>query len=108
MKLLGNRIHIKRVQPPTSIGGIYLPPIALDDINTGGPKIYEVLAVGPGRMTKKGVRIPIEVSVGDRILCHSYTDGPSDLEDGTKLITDDQVLLVMPKVPVCETENPPA
>jgi len=45
-------------------GGIIKPEGAIEDINIWGT----VLAVGPGRLTKKGVRIPIDAKVGDRVL----------------------------------------
>lgn len=94
-ELLGNRVLVERINPATTRNGIYLPESARDDINTGGPKEYRVLMVGPGR-TVNGCLIPVECAVGDRIICHSYTTGPVDLDDGTKIITDDQIIAVIP------------
>jgi chaperonin GroES len=31
-----------------------------------------VLAVGPGKLSRKGVRMPVEVAVGDRVLFQRY------------------------------------
>lgn len=93
---LGNRLLVRRVAPPTTRGGIYLPESARDDANTGGPKEFLVLAVGPGRMNAKGVRIPIECRPGDRVVCHSYTSGPVPVNDTDHIITEDQILAVIP------------
>lgn len=98
MKLLGNRVRVERIKATqASYGGkIVLPQIALDDINTGGPKEYRVLEVGPGKNNRKGVLIPIECAPGDKVICHSYTTGSIDLPDGSSIITDDQILAVIP------------
>ena len=36
------------------------------------PQEGEVIAIGPGRMTEEGKRIPLEVKVGDRVLYARY------------------------------------
>lgn len=97
MKLLGNRILIKPI-PQLQIGLIQFPAACENQANVGGVKLHKVLAVGPGRRTRKGVAIPIECAPGDNIICHSYTDGPQDyhLPDGQLVITADQVLAVIP------------
>ena len=82
-----------------SSGGIILPQSTHDDNNVGGPKEVLVISVGPGKLNRKGVRIPIECEPGDRCIIHSYTTGPQPLPDGTLLITDDQILAVIPKQP---------
>jgi co-chaperonin GroES (HSP10) len=94
-KLLGNRFLAQRVNPPTTRGGIYLPEIVRDDLNTGGPKEWLVLAVGPGTRCK-GRMLPIEFGPGDRVICHSYTQGPVPMDDGSAVLTADQVLCVIP------------
>ncbi len=99
MKLLGNHILVERVKRPTALtnGGILLPPILLDDYNTGGPKEYRVLGVGPGRRNRKGVLNCVECSPGDRVICHSYTTGATTLDDGRMVITDDMIIAVLPQ-----------
>jgi co-chaperonin GroES (HSP10) len=97
--LLGNRVHVRRELPPTTTGGIYLPESVRDDSNNGGVKVYRVLGVGPGFTNKKGVHFPIECAPGDRVMCHSYTTGPTELEDGTMIVTADQILAVLPVQP---------
>lgn len=99
MKLLGNRILVEPFIR-NQIGSIILPPTATDLNNTGGPKEWVVIAVGTGRVTKKGVTIPIDwCRPGDRVLCHSYTEGPQPFGNSDKqfTITESQVLAVIPQ-----------
>ena len=51
-----------------SAGGIYIPDTAKEK-----PQEGEVVAVGPGRMTDEGKRIPMEVAVGDTIVYSKYS-----------------------------------
>lgn len=44
-------------------GGIFLPETAVKELNQAN-----VLAVGPGMMDKKGNRIPMSVTAGDKVL----------------------------------------
>lgn len=95
MKLLSNHIHIQSI-PAKQIGLIQLPKDLNEDANHGGVKVFRVLAVGPGRRNRKGIRLPLECSPGDRVMCHSYFTGPCKLDDGTDIITDDQIIAVLP------------
>jgi chaperonin GroES len=60
----GDRLIIKKESGTrVSHGAIVLPEGSRSDsINFG-----TVIAVGPGRITKKGVRVPPEVRVGDKV-----------------------------------------
>lgn len=96
-QLLGNRFLARRVKRPTQTNStIILPPILQDDDNTGGPKEWEVLAVGPGKQNRNGILIPIEFGPGDRVICHSYTTGAVEAGDGCSVLTDDMVIAVVP------------
>jgi len=65
---LADRIVVKPIQKEeVTKGGIYLPDTAKEK-----PQEGEVIAVGPGRMTDEGKRIPAEVKVGDRVLYAKY------------------------------------
>lgn len=92
MTPLRDHIHARFV-PVDRIGSIHLAQTAQN--NVAGYKLFDVLAVGPGRLTRKGVRIPVECTAGDRIVTLSYTTGPVELKDGTSLLTEDQVLMVV-------------
>jgi chaperonin GroES len=50
-----------------SLGGIVLPGVDADK-----PNQAEVLAVGPGYLTKNGNLIPLDIQVGDQVM---YFDG---------------------------------
>ena len=58
---------------------------------------YYVLAVGPGRRTRKGEIIPPIVKPGDKVLCQMHFSHHT-LEDGTnrKIINCDQVIAIIP------------
>lgn len=100
MRLLNNNILCERVKLPTNPNSkIVLPPIAQDDNNTGGPKEYRVIAVGPGRKNRKGVLIPVECEPGDRFIAHSYTQGPAEVGPNQFIMNDDMILMVLPKQP---------
>lgn len=81
-----------------SSGGIVFPDTSLDENNIGGPKLYRVVAVGPGKRTRKGLVIPSEVNVGDRVVCHNLVSNPVHLEDGTRrrFVDAKDVLMVLP------------
>lgn len=48
--------------------GLYLPDNAKEK-----PKIAEIVAVGPGRIGDDNERIPVEVSVGDKVVYGGYS-----------------------------------
>ncbi len=48
-------------------GGIIIPDAAKEKSQEG-----EVVAVGPGRLTNEGKRLPVEVKVGDKVLVSKY------------------------------------
>ena len=80
---LGERIVIKPIeQEQTTKGGIYLPDTAKEK-----PQEGEVLAVGPGRLTDEGTRIPMDLSVGDRVIYSKYA--------GTEYKDGDEEYLIM-------------
>jgi chaperonin GroES len=61
---LQDRLLVRRLnaEEKTS-GGIIIPDTAQEK-----PQEGEVVAVGPGGRDERGQRVPVEVSVGDRIL----------------------------------------
>jgi chaperonin GroES len=62
-------------------GGLYIPDTAREK-----PQQGEVVALGPGGM-EKGVRVPIELEVGQNVLYGKYS--------GTEITIDDQKLLIV-------------
>lgn len=98
MKPIGNHLHV-REEIHSAINGIHLPQKTRMDLALGRPRVFRILAKGPGKLTRKGHLIPIEAEIGDRIIVHSYTTGPVDLPDGTAIITAEEITAVMPKAP---------
>lgn len=55
---------VQRVKAETkTAGGIFLPESSVEKLNEA-----KVLAVGPGALDKKGNRLPMGVTIGDRVL----------------------------------------
>ena len=87
-----NRVLIRPDKAPDKIGGIDV--LSSPD---GKPKKATVLKVGPGITNHKGVRIPMQVKAGDRILYHPFSGNTITTDDGEKLliITEDEIFMVV-------------
>ena len=80
---LGDRVIVRPIETQeVSKGGIILPDTAKEK-----PQDGKIIAVGPGKLTDTGIRIPMEVKVGDRVMFSRYT--------GTEVKLDDEKLLIM-------------
>ena len=65
---LEDKIIVKQAEAQTqTASGLYIPDNAKEK-----PQQGEVLAVGPGRRDDMGVRIPMDVTVGDKVLYSKY------------------------------------
>jgi chaperonin GroES len=93
---LNDKILIERLEArEKTAGGIHLPDTAKEKPTEG-----RVVAVGEGRTTDDGVRVPPGVKAGDRILFGSYAG--TAIKDGGKeyLILDEgEVLAVVDDSP---------
>ena len=69
-KPLGNRVVIEpsEAEEQMSAGGIYIPDTAKEK-----PQEGTVVAVGPGRLTDEGNRVPMDVKVGDTVVYSKYS-----------------------------------
>ena len=68
IKPLEDRIVVKSLEAePTTASGLVIPDTAKEK-----PPEGEVLAVGPGRIDDKGNRVPLDISVGDRVIYSKY------------------------------------
>ncbi|BBH18049.1 10 kDa chaperonin [Nocardioides baekrokdamisoli] len=68
IKPLEDRILIKQVEAEqTTASGLVIPDTAKEK-----PQEGEVLAVGPGRVDDNGNRVPLDVTVGDKIIYSKY------------------------------------
>ncbi len=80
---LADRILIRRLDKTEEVrGGIIIPDTAKEK-----PMEGEVVAVGPGRLTKEGKRVAPDIGKGDRVLIGKYS-GTEVKIDG-----DDYVIL---------------
>jgi chaperonin GroES len=68
-KPLGNRIVVEPLESEEqmSSGGIYIPDTAKEK-----PQEGKVVAVGPGKISDEGNRIPMEVEVDDVVVYSKY------------------------------------
>ena len=68
-KPIGNRVVIEPLEgdEQVSSGGIYIPDTAKEK-----PQEGKVVAVGPGRLTDDGKRLPMELDVGDVVVNSKY------------------------------------
>jgi len=82
---LGDKVIIKPIEKEeVTRGGIILPDTAKEK-----PQEGEVIAAGPGRLTKDGNKIPLDVKVGDRVLFGKYS--------GSEIKLNDEKYLIMPE-----------
>jgi chaperonin GroES len=92
VKPLHDRIIVQRLdEGEQQIGGIIIPDSAKEK-----PMQGKVLAVGDGRITDEGKRIPLDVRAGDLILFGKYSGQEIKL-DGTEylIVKEDEVLAVI-------------
>lgn len=94
MKLrpLGDRVIVQRLESETqTASGIVIPESASEKPDQG-----TVVAVGPGRRADDGSLIPLELTVGDKILFGKYA-GQSTKVDGEEflVIREEEVLAVI-------------
>ncbi|MXY45625.1 MAG: co-chaperone GroES [Chloroflexi bacterium] len=87
---LGNRVVVKpsEAEESMSAGGIYIPDTAKEK-----PQEGEVVAVGPGRLTDDGNRVPMELAVGDLVVYSKYAGTEyKDGDDEYLVLREDDIL----------------
>ncbi|MBD5786819.1 co-chaperone GroES [Cellulosimicrobium terreum] len=68
IKPLEDRIVVKALEAETTTAsGLVIPDTAKEK-----PQEGEVLAVGPGRIDDNGNRVPLDVTVGDKVIYSKY------------------------------------
>ena len=68
LKPMADRLVVKPIErEEVTKGGIFLPDSAKEK-----PQEGEVLAVGAGRLSEEGQRIPMDVKVGDIVIYSKY------------------------------------
>jgi len=83
LKPLADRVVVRPIERETvSKGGIVLPDTAKEK-----PQEGEVMAVGQGRLSEDGKRLPMDVKVGDIVIYAKY--------GGTEIKIDDEELMIL-------------
>ena len=92
LKPLADRVLVKVEEEETkTMGGILLPDTAQKKSQKG-----VVVAVGSGKMTEEGKRLPLEVKEGDEVLFAKYSG--TEIEDkGEKylLLSESDILAIL-------------
>ena len=89
-KPLGNRVVVSPADADEQLtaGGIYIPDTAKEK-----PQEGEVVAIGPGRLTDEGSRVPMELSVGDMVVYSKYAGTEyKDGDDEYLVLREDDIL----------------
>ena len=91
---LQDRLILKRVEEEEKTkGGIIIPDSAKEK-----PQEGEVTAVGPGKVTDDGKKIPMEVKKGDRVLFSKYAGTEIKIDGEDHLIMrEDDILGIIEK-----------
>jgi chaperonin GroES len=89
---LNDRVLVLRIEKEEeSAGGIIIPDTAKEK-----PQEGKVVAVGPGKLSEKGQRIPLDVKENDRVLFGRYAGNDIKIDGVEHLILrEDDILGVM-------------
>ena len=78
---LGDRVLVKPLnKEEVTRSGLVVPDTAKEK-----PQEGEVVAVGPGRLTEEGKRVPMDIKTGEHVLYAKYA-GAELKEDQTELL----------------------
>lgn len=79
---MGDRLVVRPLErEEVTKSGLVLPDTAKEK-----PQEGEIIAVGPGRMTDEGKRIPMELKKGDHVIYAKYAGTEVKLEEEDYLI----------------------
>ncbi len=89
---LGDRVLVKQAEEKEQIkGGIIIPDAAKEKSQEG-----EVVAIGTGRLTNEGKRLPFEVKVVDRVLISKYGGTEVTLgDDKYVLLREEDIVAIL-------------
>ena len=89
LRPLHDRILVKRMEEEeVRRGGIIIPDTAKEK-----PQEGKVIAVGTGKVTDEGKKIPLDVKAGDRILFGKYSGSEVKIDDEEYLIMKEEDVL---------------
>lgn len=88
---LHDRILIERLEEKEGKkGGIIIPDTAKEK-----PQEGKVIAVGNGKVTDEGKKVPLDVKAGDKILFGKYSGSEVKLDDKEYLIMREEDVLAI-------------
>ena len=88
---LHDRILIKRLEEQeVKKGGIIIPDTAKEK-----PQEGKVIAVGNGKVSDEGKKIPLDVKAGDKILFGKYSGSEVKIDDEEYLIMREEDVLAI-------------
>jgi chaperonin GroES len=88
---LADRLVVKPIQKEEMTkSGIFIPDTAKEK-----PQEGEVVAVGPGKMTDDGKRIPMDLKVGDRVIYSKYGGSEIKIDDVEMIILRESDILAI-------------
>ncbi|HTK89721.1 MAG TPA: co-chaperone GroES [Verrucomicrobiae bacterium] len=88
---LHDRILVKRIEEgEVRKGGIIIPDTAKEK-----PQEGKVVAVGNGKVTEDGKKIPLDVKAGDKILFGKYSGSEVKVDDEEYLILREEDVLAI-------------
>jgi chaperonin GroES len=91
IKPLADRVVVEPLEEEeVKKGKIIIPDTAKEK-----PQQGKVIAVGPGKISEDGKRIPLEVKEGDTILFGKYSGTEIEIENKKYLILDERDILAV-------------
>ena len=92
IKPLYDRVLLKRSEPAETVKG----GIIIQDTAKEKPMEAEVIAVGEGKFTDDGKRLPMSVKVGDKVIIGKYTGTEIKVECVDHVIVrEDEILAIV-------------
>ncbi len=86
---LTDRLVVRPIQKEEMTkSGIFIPDTAKEK-----PQEGEVIAIGPGKITDDGKRIPMELKVGDRVIYSKYGGSEIKIDDVEMIILRESDIL---------------
>lgn len=91
MKPLADRVIVKIVEREEKTqSGIFLPDTAKEKSSEG-----VVVAVGSGRVLDNGTKVPVEVSVGDKVMFAKYAGTEIKIDGLDHMILNERDILAI-------------
>ena len=91
IKPLNDRVLVKRMEEvQVTKGGILIPDTAKEKPIEG-----KVIAVGPGKMSDAGARMPLQLKEGDRVLFGKYAGTEIKMEGEEYLMMREEDILAV-------------